>query len=86
VTAWQVSEKLLGGIVHARVAQIAEAAALSLREREVLDLLVIGRTLGEIGSALGISPRTVKFHQANVLEKTGADSRLDLVRRLLAHR
>jgi DNA-binding CsgD family transcriptional regulator len=86
LTAWQISDKLFSGLVHARVAQLAEASSLSGREREVLDLLVIGRSLAEIASILGISPRTVKFHQANVLEKTGADSRLDLVRRILSNR
>jgi DNA-binding CsgD family transcriptional regulator len=44
---------------------------------------VLGRSLDEIARILGIAPRTVKFHQANVLQKLGADSRLDLMRLLL---
>jgi DNA-binding CsgD family transcriptional regulator len=46
----------------------------------VLDLLLLGRSLGEIATALQITPRTAKFHQANLLEKLGADSRFDLLR------
>lgn len=56
---------------------------LTEREREILDLLLLGRNHLEIGAALGISPRTSKFHQGNVLEKLGADSRLDLMRLFL---
>jgi DNA-binding CsgD family transcriptional regulator len=59
---------------------LADAAQLSERERSVLTYLLMGRSLGDIALILGISPRTVKFHQANVLEKLGADSRADLVR------
>jgi hypothetical protein len=33
--------------------------------------------------ALGISPRTVEFHRANVMQKLGARNTADLVRRLL---
>jgi DNA-binding NarL/FixJ family response regulator len=60
--------------------RIIARAALSSREREVLDLLLLGRTHEEIGLVLGISARTAKFHQTNVLQKLGADSRTDLIR------
>ena len=39
--------------------------------------------LEEIGQILAISSRTVKFHQLNVLQKLGAESRQDLLRLLL---
>ena len=55
-------------------------AQLSPREREVLDLLLMGRTHSEVGLALGISARTAKFHQQKILEKLDADSRRDLMR------
>jgi len=67
--------------LRARVDRVA--AELSPREREVLDLLLLGRSHDEIGAALRIAPRTAKFHQANVLRKLGADSRADLLRVLL---
>lgn len=58
-------------------------AGLTDREREVLDLLLLGRTHGDIATVLGITERTSKFHQSNLLAKLGAESRLDLMRLLL---
>lgn len=74
----------LDSLMRERREQLASEANLSAREREVLDLLLLGRTQDEIGTALSISARTAKFHQANVLEKLGADSRADLLRVLLS--
>lgn len=79
----QVLPPSLPQLVSERVSQLAERGALSPRERQVLDLLLLGRTMEEIGIVLDISARTVKFHQANVLEKLGAESRLDLLRLIL---
>jgi len=43
----------------------------------------MGRQLADIATALGISLRTVKYHQANILRKLRADSRVDLMRLIL---
>lgn len=67
-----------------RMRLVADQAKLSPRELEVLELLLLGRNAREIGVALDISARTVRFHQSNLLDKLGADSRLDLLRTLLA--
>ncbi|EHR73696.1 response regulator [Burkholderiales bacterium JOSHI_001] len=56
-------------------------AALSPREREVLGLIVEGLTNKEIGRALGLSPRTVETHRANLFAKLGAESLAQLIRR-----
>jgi DNA-binding NarL/FixJ family response regulator len=66
-----------------RRSTLIEQAHLTTREREVLDLLLLGRTHEDIGTLLGISERTSKFHQANLLNKLGAESRLDLLRLFL---
>lgn len=60
--------------------ELLQRVALTAREREVLELLLLGRTHEDIAEALGISERTSKFHQANLLAKLGAESRLDLLR------
>ena len=58
-------------------------AALTPREREVLDLLVDGLPNKAIANVLGTSPRTIEVHRARVLEKLQAHSLPDLVRIVL---
>jgi DNA-binding NarL/FixJ family response regulator len=51
------------------------AVRLTRREREVLDLLCRGMANREIGEALTVSEKTVKFHVSNILAKTGIGTR-----------
>ena len=51
---------------------------LSDRERQVLELLVAGRTNKEIGDELGIEERTVKLHISRLMQKVGVDNRIAL--------
>ena len=53
----------------------ATMAALTRREREVLDLIGAGHTDRQIGQILSISPATVTKHVSNVLGKLGVHSR-----------
>ena len=55
-------------------------AQLSDREREVLGLIVEGLTNKEIGRALGLSPRTVETHRANLFAKLQVESLAHLIR------
>jgi DNA-binding CsgD family transcriptional regulator len=83
VTVRYLPARLLPELVDAKAARTAADGALSERERQVLTLLLRGRGVEDIATMLEIAPRTVKFHQANVLQKLGADSRLDLLRVVL---
>lgn len=83
VTVRCLASHLLPDLVDAKVTRVAESSGLSERERQVLRLLLRGRGVEDIATMLEIAPRTVKFHQANVLQKLGADSRLDLLRVVL---
>ncbi|MER8884880.1 response regulator FixJ [Mesorhizobium sp. M0500] len=58
-------------------------AGLSERERQVLDGLVSGLPNKTIAYDLGISPRTVEIHRANVMSKMAASSLSHLVRMAL---
>lgn len=53
-------------------------ASLSAREREVLDELLQGHYNKNIADHLGITPRTVEFHRANIFEKMGVGSAVEL--------
>jgi DNA-binding CsgD family transcriptional regulator len=83
VTVRYLPAVLLPELVDAKATRTAADRALSDRERQVLTLLLRGRGVEDIATMLEIAPRTVKFHQANVLQKLGADSRLDLLRVVL---
>jgi DNA-binding NarL/FixJ family response regulator len=48
---------------------------LTDREVQVLQLLARGRTNKEIGSLLGISPRTAQHHVIHIYQKIGVESR-----------
>jgi DNA-binding CsgD family transcriptional regulator/tetratricopeptide (TPR) repeat protein len=53
------------------------AFGLSNREREVLGLIVLGRTNREIGERLFISQKTVGVHVGNILSKLGVSGRVE---------
>ena len=53
---------------------------LTLREKEVMGLVIEGFSNAAIGDRLGISPRTVEHYRASVMEKMQARNLSDLVR------
>lgn len=55
--------------------------AITSRELEILPLLADGLTTQQIGTRLGISPRTVETHVAKLYRKLGVHSRLQAVAR-----
>ena len=57
-------------------------ASLSPREREVLDQLILGHYNKNIADHLGITQRTVEFHRANIFEKMGVESAIELAHKL----
>ncbi|WP_299412092.1 PhnD/SsuA/transferrin family substrate-binding protein [uncultured Sulfitobacter sp.] len=56
-----------------------EAANLTQREHEILAFIAKGYSTKEIAIDLGISPKTVEFHRANLLRKFGARTSSQLV-------
>ena len=58
----------------------APHTALTVREREIIQLLAEGKSNKEAASALGISVKTIEAHRANVMRKLHLRSLSDLVR------
>src|ERR1700710_788041 len=56
---------------------------LTRREREVLEQFVSGASNKEAGRRLGISPRTIEDHRANIMKKLGARNATDLIRMVM---
>lgn len=66
---------------HARGAKIlARFAVLTRRERQVMDLVVAGKSNKATARQLGISGKTIETHRAKVMQKMQAKSLADLVR------
>jgi DNA-binding CsgD family transcriptional regulator len=59
---------------------IAKLATLSAREYEITRLIVEGKSSKEIANDLGISPRTVEAHRANLFAKLDVNSLLRLIK------
>ncbi len=62
----------------------AHLALLTQREREVMQLLIAGKSNKVIAADLAISARTVEVHRARIMEKLKARSLADVVRIALA--
>ena len=79
----EVSEILFANILH-RAEGSGDAAEpgqrLSLREREIVQLIAEGHSNKAIADTLSISVRTAETHRANILRKLNLNSVADLVR------
>lgn len=74
-TEWQQNEQ-------ERLRLQQALAALSSREREVLREVLQGHYNKNIADHLGITPRTVEFHRANIFDKLQVQSTVELAHRL----
>lgn len=59
-------------------------AILTGREREIVELVVAGNSSKIIGAKLGISPKTVDIHRANIMKKLNVHTIAELVQSRLA--
>ena len=74
-----VGQRHIPSEVAARLADRVAHSELSMREIEVLRLLVGGRRNREIGDALDITEGTVKLHVSSILGKLGVTDRTEAV-------
>ncbi|MEO3429596.1 chemotaxis protein CheB [Pelagibius sp. CAU 1746] len=63
---------------------VSRIAGLTVRQREIMDLILAGHSSKSIAADLGISQRTVEHHRAEILKRTGAKSLPALARLAIA--
>ena len=71
---------------NAAVLATAKRCGLTNTEKEVLTLMVEGKSNHQIGEQLVTSGSTVKFHVGNILSKLGVTNRIEAVALVLRHR
>ncbi|MDP9109125.1 MAG: LuxR C-terminal-related transcriptional regulator [Pseudomonadota bacterium] len=79
----KLMDRVIEALSAARAAGVqaaiqARLANLSAREREVLDLILIGKMNKVIADQLGISMRTVEVHRAHIFDKMNVKTAVEL--------
>jgi len=78
-------ESMTPAAPRVRPAPSSGVAHVTLREREILQLLVLDQTNDEIAATLGLSAKTVKEHLSHLIEKFHVPSRTGVVLHALRH-
>lgn len=60
------------------------AATLSLRQREVLQLVAEGKSNKEIASAINVTVKTIEFHKARISKELGVHSTAELTKQAIS--
>jgi DNA-binding NarL/FixJ family response regulator len=79
----EVAEQLALGAMPG--SQAVPHESLSNREFEVLQLLVAGVSMTDIGTKLNLSVKTVSTHKTNLMQKMGLQNQSELIRYALKH-
>jgi DNA-binding NarL/FixJ family response regulator len=74
-----LARDLLSLLIEARTAPRKDGSALTLRQREVLQLTAEGRTMKEIAAVLNISPRTVESHKQEIMKTLGLQTTAQMI-------
>ena len=82
----RVTEFVLDDYLHRTDEGAANHAAVTPREREIIQLLAEGRSNKETASVLNISVKTIEAHRANIMRKLRLRSASDLVRYAIRNR
>ena len=80
----KVSDVVVDGYVREHRAS-SPLESLSPREREIMLLVVKGRSSSEIADALHLSPKTVETHRSRLMEKLGVENVIGLVKFAVQH-
>jgi DNA-binding NarL/FixJ family response regulator len=75
-----ITPLITGEVVGSLLDQRGSRPELTLRQREVLQLLAEGKSMKEVGAILDLTPRTVAFHKYRMMEQLGLKSSAELVK------
>ena len=64
----------------AKAKSSATVGSLTLRQREVLQLLAEGRSMKEAADVLKVTARTIAFHKYSMMEQLGLKTTAELIR------
>jgi DNA-binding NarL/FixJ family response regulator len=76
----QFAGDLISTLLSTAQQGVARETQLTLRQREVLQLLAEGKTMKEIGVLLGISTRTAESHKYEIMRHLGVQTTAGLIR------
>ena len=81
-----ITPDLAAEVLRARKATDADpVSALTERQREILQLLVAGKSAKEIASVLALSARTVEDHKYRMMESLGIENSAELIHFAIKH-
>ena len=80
-----ITKEVVDALMHGGRGAMTHPVDLTTRQREVLQLLAEGCSAKDIAAKLNISPRTVEFHKAQLMEQLNLHTTVDLVKYALAH-
>ncbi|MET0517099.1 MAG: response regulator transcription factor [Nitrospiraceae bacterium] len=84
-----VTPLLTKGLVNTVIGEAAvpptRQSVLTPRQREVLQLVAEGKAVKEIAQLLNISPKTVEFHKAQIMEQLDLRTTAELTKYAMAH-
>jgi len=76
-----VTEGLVGSMLHT----VAASPPLTLRQREILQLVAEGHSMKEAAAILHIAPRTVAFHKYQLMAQLHIKTTAELIQFAIAH-
>ena len=86
---YYVTPLLTKGLVNSVISEApvppTRQSILTPRQREVLQLVAEGKAVKEIAQLLNISPKTVEFHKAQIMEQLDLRTTAELTKYAMAH-
>lgn len=80
-----LAKDMLDPLLHSKRSVSVPQKQLTMRQREVLQLVAEGRSLKEIATILCVSVKTVEFHKTRIVKQLGLSTTADLTKYAVTH-